>query len=167
MYSDQTIFILFKYLYDKYKMYLSYVFILLSCVNARYLQGNSSYPVKPSFPFINFDVISTPDTQLPTPIPTPVPTPIDTPIPTPVPTPIDTPVPIPIETQLPTPVSTPIEPTDTPTEIIINPTPPSIDPLVTKQLKSIYRICVGTFVMLLIFFIVGFGIFCKLCLNRY
>jgi len=144
--------------------YLSYVFILLSCVNARYLQvpklanfSDITYPVKPLQPFINFDDIPISDTPVPTPTPLEpiiIPT-SDTPVPTPTP----------VEPISDTPVPTPVEPI--PTEIIINPTPPSIDPSITKQLKSIYRICVGTFVMLLLFFLTGLGIVCKLCLNRY
>ena len=54
-----------------------------------------------------------------------------------------------------------------PIEIVINPTPPSIDPSISRQLKYLYRVCVGSFVILLLFFIAGMGILCKLCLNRY
>ena len=130
--------------------YLSYIFILLSCVNARYLQTSDiPTPVPTPVP-----ISSTPVTISPTVVPiSPTPAPIS-----PTPAPIS---PTPIITDQPIPVPVP------PSEIIINPTPPSIDPSMSKQLIIIHKLCVGTFVISFLMFAIILSVLGKvLCFNN-
>jgi hypothetical protein len=138
-------------------MYFPYIILLLiSSVNSK---------VNIRHPFSNFQDITN-STVTPSPAPVeiqqdpiidqiPSPAPVDTPIVDQIPDEIQ-----PADTQQDTIVNNT-------TEIIINPTPSSIDPEISKQLTHIYKISVGTFVILFLILIIVFGVICRMCYNRY
>jgi hypothetical protein len=155
-------------------MYFPYIILLLiSSVNSK---------VNIRHPFSNFqDITNSTVTPSPTPVEIQQDPIIDqTPSPAPVEIQQDPiidqiPSPAPVDTPIVDQIPDEIQPADTQqdtivnntTEIIINPTPSSIDPEISKQLTHIYKISVGTFVILFLILIIVFGVICRMCYNRY